>query len=290
MKPSASPQPEDTTPPSREQILQQLRVQAGCISTVEAAAGPTVETFSAGHSDIDAMLPRGGLKVDSVTHWIGDNHSNATCALSLVTAAGRIAAHPGPLVVVAREADFYPPAAVSLGIPADRIIWVRPNSHADAVWSIDQSLRCESVAAVWSVVGAQLDDRDARRFQLASETGGTPGLFVRPIVTRGRPSFAETSFHVAMARDVRFESKKQTAYPALRVTLDRCRGSAGGTATTVLIDDGGRLISLTQNSAARDTTNKHLRSVPYHETAAVRLASELAHPKTKTRPAERRRA
>ncbi|MGB7329337.1 MAG: hypothetical protein WBD31_30930 [Rubripirellula sp.] len=281
--------------PTRDQILRDLRSRAGCISTVEAA-GPVVETFSTGNDAVDQLLPRKGLKVDSVTEWVGENYSNATCALSLVTAAQRLTRHAGPLVVVARPADFYPPAAVALGIPADRIIWVRPNRHADAVWSIDQSLRCESVAAVWSLVGAELDDRDARRFQLASEIGRTPGLLVRPIATRGKPTFAETRFHVAMEKNVRFESRHQTSFPALRVMLDRCRGTAGGIATTVMIDDHGRMISLNAKSASSKAAQPNpVQSNPiqpnpvqpnpvhphrHHETAAMRLASELAHPKT----------
>ncbi len=309
--PSKSTAPKPATPPesldspdspavlpTRDQILRDLRARTGCIPIVEdqpgqdvgraILAGPRIETFSTGSPDIDGLLPRGGLKVNSITEWVGGNHSNATCALSLVTAAGWLTRHAGPLVVVARPADFYPPAAVALGIPADRMIWVRPNRHADAVWSIDQSLRCESVAAVWSLVGAELDDRDARRFQLASEAGRTPGLMVRPIATRGKPTFAETRFHVAMDRNVRFETRHQTSFPTLRVTLDRCRGSVGGKEATVMIDDRGRLISLAAKSAPAFQPHP-LQPDRHHETAAMRLASELAHPKTPTgRPSSHR--
>ncbi len=275
---------------TRDEILRDLRAKAGCISTVEES-GPTVETFSTGNADLDQRLPRGGLRVDSITEWVGQNHASVAGALSLVTAAVRLARHSGPLIVVARDGEFYPPAAVAMGIPVARIIWVRPSCHADAVWSIDQSLRCDAVAAVWSPVGAQLDDRDARRFQLASETGHTPGLFVRPIATRGRPSFADTRFHVRLAKRGQGSKRGQASLmqtegnessPVLRVTVDRCRGGTGGDSLAVQIDDRGRLVTLSTEPIVSPTKTQH------HETAAVRLASELAHPTTSTGRSARR--
>lgn len=268
---------DDTT---RDDILRRLRVQARCITTTGDDAlveKPSVPTFSTGNPDIDSMLPRGGLTVAAVTEWVAASEGTPAGAIALIAAAKQLARHPGPLVVVARPDDFYPPAAIALGIAAPRIVWVRPSCHADAVWSIDQSLRCDAVAAVWSIVGAQLDDRDARRFQLASETGQTPGLFVRPIAVRGRPTFADTRFHVGLQQNA------AVAHPTLRVTLDRCRGASGGLSTTVQIDDRGQLIS------SQPTRIEPIRT-PDHETAAVRLAAQLAHPKTAKRDDQQRRA
>ncbi len=270
--------------PSRDDILKQLRVQARCINTTaddHSVQKPSVPVFSTGNSDLDSMLPHDGLAVATVTEWVAANPATPAGAIALVAAARRLNRHPGPLVVVAKPEDFYPPAAIALGIPAPRIVWVRPSCHADAVWSIDQSLRCESVAAVWSIVGAQLDDRDARRFQLAAETGQTPGLLVRPTAVRGRPTFADTRFHVAML-------PSDASSPTFRITLDRCRGTAAGASTIVQIDDRGQLIS--SRPTRIETTRIKLTRTSHHETAAVRLAAQLAHPKTAKRNDHQRRA
>lgn len=278
-RPSKPEPPKAQPPTTRDDILRRLRVQARCITTTGDDAlveKPSVPTFSTGNPDIDSMLPRGGLTVAAVTEWVAASEGTPAGAIALIAAAKQLARHPGPLVVVARPDDFYPPAAIALGIAAPRIVWVRPSCHADAVWSIDQSLRCDAVAAVWSIVGAQLDDRDARRFQLASETGQTPGLFVRPIAVRGRPTFADTRFHVGLQCIA-----TATAHPTLRVTLDRCRGASGGASTTVQIDDRGQLIS-SQPIRIEPTRT------PDHETAAVRLASQLAHPTTAKRNDQQR--
>ncbi|NND99267.1 MAG: hypothetical protein HKN47_18260 [Pirellulaceae bacterium] len=267
--------PAAATQPDRQSILRQLRSQVGCVSV---AAPPACETFSTGCQVIDDLLPIGGLKKNTVTEWVADSDSSGAAVFSLIAAAthlcqptrqqrscadGTSTGGPfagGPLVVVDSESHFYPPAAVALGIPADQIILVRPERHADVVWAIDQALRCDAVGAVWGHVGSRLNDRDARRFQLAAEIGNTPGLLVRPAAVRGRPSFAEVRFHVQVA-DAHVQvgnagavGRRQAAplfatpFLAAQITLDRCRGGQIGNQTWVQIDDRGRLTPLERKS------------------------------------------
>jgi hypothetical protein len=263
----------------RRSVLEELRAKVGCVNT--PSDDGVGETLSTGSKAIDRLLPRGGLRHDAITEWVAEADGCGAASLSMIPAATHLKSPrgSGPLVVVGGQDIFHPPAAVALGVPAGRIIWVRPTQRADLVWAIDQSLRCESVAAVWAFVGANLDDRDARRFQLASETGHTPGLFIRPAATRGRPSFADVRFHVdnpakMPGLDSRFSGR------VMKITLDRCRGGTIGHSVWVQIDDQARIHRVTpqQLGISRD------------ETATVRLATELAHPKTPTRKADRRRA
>lgn len=304
-------QPKTSLPNNRESVLRHLRAQAGCISTAPADSDSS-NTFSSGSPAIDDLLPRGGLKSDGITEWLSEADSCGAGAFSLIAAATHLGFHRGPLVIVDLGGTFYPPAAVAFGIPAHRMILVRPNKHADLVWSIDQALRCESIAAVWANVGSRLDDRDARRFQLAAETGRTPALLVRPAAVRGRPSFSDVRFHVrneggsgsgdprtaSLAHGASLEHgarvsrprtlpdrrslPQQPTFQPLRntsfvVSVDRCRGGMIGNSVSVAIDD--------QANIQRISTSER------HETAALHLASKLAHPTTaKPNPARRRHA
>jgi hypothetical protein len=319
--PSNDPAGHDEPPSRREALLRQLRRRVGCVTT---ASGNDHAIVSTGCRAIDDLLPRGGLRLDAVTEWIAHRDACGAAALSMITAANYLGSissdgHPvtGPIVIVDRTGTFYPPAAVSLGIPADRMILVRPHSDADQVWAIDQSLRCRSVAAVWSQVGRSLDDRDARRFQLAAEQGRTPGLLVRPVSVRGRPTFADVRMHVGKkgvrkkgvrnllceapegpfrqkvpdpffaceAPEGPFRQKVPDPFFVFCITVDRCRGGTAGRAVDVWIDDHARLRPLRPLSDSSGIAD-------HHETATVRLASQLAHPAT-TQPAtqpQRRRA
>ncbi len=136
--------------------------------------------------------------------WIGERSSDCAASLALI-AAGQIAlsANSGgkPLVIfdLNKTYSFYPPAAMALGLPADRMVVVRRQAHhtaGDMLWAIDQALRCEAVAGVWAEIGTELNDRDARRLQLAAETGNTVGMWVRPESVRRQPSFADINWFV----------------------------------------------------------------------------------------------
>lgn len=74
--------------------------------------------------------------------------------------------------------DFYPPAAAQTGIALERLVVVRLASRAEAIWAMDQALRCGSVGAVVGLFGLA-DERASRRLQLAAEAGGGIGLLVR---------------------------------------------------------------------------------------------------------------
>ena len=245
-----------------QDTLQQLRHKIGCVQTARKISEDQIST---GSHEIDSLLPTGGLKIAALTEWLASSDSSGAATLSLIAAANHLRQTAGPLVIVDQQGDFYPPAASAFGIAYEKMILVRPQQRADFVWSIDQALRCESVAGVWAIVHGRLDDRDARRFQLAAEIGNTPGFLVRDQSVRGQPSFAETRFYVTTKPALRQTS---SANRFLQVTLDRCRGGVIGQSAQVQIDDSARI-----NPVPLPTN-------PVHETAAVHLASQLANPAT----------
>ena len=280
----------------RQSVLKKLRVQVGCMST----ASPTPQQLlSTGCQSLDSMLPNNGIRVDALTEWVASSDSSAAAVLSMLAAANHLIgntdnpnlgnpAATGPLVVVDTQHNFYPPAATALNIPADRIFVVRPNSNADAVWAIDQALRCDAVGAVWAHIGSWLDDRDARRFQLAAETGKTPGLFVRPKRVRGKPSFADIRFFV---QPIGIQNRQvSNSSFAAQITIDRCRGGTVGNQISIQINDQGRIAPLSTDDsiqhvpAARNTATRNVvaqNAVARTEAAVMHLAEQLAHSASK---------
>ncbi|WP_147867596.1 ImuA family protein [Stieleria maiorica] len=224
----------------------------------------------------------------TLTEWIAAHDGVAAGSLAMSAAASRLRQIPArPLVIVDCSGTFYPPAAVSLGVPHQRMILLRPRSGADAIWAIDQSLRSGAAAAVWASLPMQVDDRDARRLQLAAEAGRTPGLFVRGFATRGKPSFAEVQFYVSQQqRDTAQRATKRRPthrwrdFEVLSITLDRVRGGVAGKQLQLQITDAATLRPLSTTAP----------QTPRHETAAEHLASQLAHPAIAKRVASRRDA
>ncbi|MEM6979579.1 MAG: hypothetical protein AAF539_07895 [Planctomycetota bacterium] len=181
-------------------------------------------------------------------------------SLAMAAAASAMQHHRGPLLIIDPVGDFHAAAAIAWGIAANRMVWVRPTCRRDAVWSIDQALRCRSVAAVVAMLPWDFNDRDARRWQLSAESGNTPGLLVR----RGshRQVATETSF--AAVRWV-VEPMTQSAVNHslwnrpprdrrwVRVRLDRVKGvaSLGDQLAPAMLSPQARSLTLAITQEAR---------------------------------------
>ncbi|MGA2497172.1 MAG: hypothetical protein ABSH20_05495 [Tepidisphaeraceae bacterium] len=77
------------------------------------------------------------------------------------------------------DRQIYPPALAALGIPLNCVLWIHPTKPRDLVWAIAECLRCPGVDVTIASPPA-LSRIEARRLQLAAETGGGIGLLLRP--------------------------------------------------------------------------------------------------------------
>lgn len=194
--------------------------------------------ISSGCGPLDRLMPGGGFRRGTVTEWLAAGEGSGATGLALA-AARQACREGGALVVLDRRREFYPPAAVRLGIELQGLIVVRAGSQADDRWALDQALRCRGVAAVvaWP---EKLDGRTFRRLQLAAEEGGGLGLLIRPPAARREPSWA----------DVRLLVEPLPVGPALsvkrrlRIHLLRCHGAASGRSVDLEIDDETRTVHL----------------------------------------------
>jgi hypothetical protein len=233
---------------SPEQVVLTLQEQ---IARLERTHVPSEEALvSSGCDALDRLLPHRGFRWGTLVEWLAMERGGGVETLAF-QAAREACRAGGTLVVVDRLREFYPPAAVRLGIDPEAMIVVHTLNEADHLWALDQSLRSPGVAAVlaWP---EQLDGRTFRRLQLAIEQGGGLGLLVRSERMRNEPSWADLRLLVEPVPVASPEASRR-----LRVHVLRSRGGTRGESVEVEIND---------------------------ETCPVHLASQLAH------PADRRRA
>ncbi len=79
---------------------------------------------------------------------------------------------------VAVRRSIYPPALRRFGINPDRILFVDVHKNTDALWVIEEALKCNKVAAVVGEV-PDLNFTESRRLQLAVESSHVTGLIHR---------------------------------------------------------------------------------------------------------------
>ena len=194
---------------------------------MKSLAGRRFLRFQAGCDALDCVLPGRGFHRGTLIEYLAEIGSGAV-ALSLI-AAREACREGGALVVMDRENTFHPPAAANLGVDLANVVFVRPRTRKDYLWALNQSLSCQGVGAVvcWP---DKLDSRAFRQLQLAAESCGTTGLFLRPPSVRGHPAWSELQLLVETL-------PAATQHRRLRVEIVRCRNGNAGASVEVELDD-----------------------------------------------------
>lgn len=206
---------------------------------------------------VGSVLPAGGLSSGTILEWLAPDGAGAgTLALKLVApllaqlapqvqlAQQTAPIRQGVLVVVDGLCEFHPPAVWRLGIPLDRILVVRPRSQNDILWAVEQALRCPGVIATFCRL-EKLTDRVFRRLQLAAESGGGIGLFLRAVRFQTQPSWASSRFLVQP------QAARSPLARRVHVELLYGRGGVRGGGVELEIDDEtGRVSVVSQLASA----------------------------------------
>ncbi len=244
--------PKSLQTPEIARLKEQIgRIEAGRRKELDPAP------VSSGCQPLDRLLPGGGLQRGTLVEWLAQGEGTGATTLAML--AAREAARPGGSVVVLDGlGEFYPPAAVRLGIAPEQLLVVRTSDAADHAWALDQVLRCPAVAATVArpeELGRPLDGRTFRRLQLAAEQSGGLGLLLREAAVRAEPSWADVRLLVTPLSLARGDEGAATEPPVspqpaspegrgIRVELLRCRGGSGGQSVTVEWDDETRTVCL----------------------------------------------
>ena len=173
---------------AKNPVIQQLRRQ---LRQMEQVGSRAVQEGAAslGIKALDALLGAEVLRPGVIIEWVVEG-AGAGAARLVLPAAIEALQKGGALVVIDDRQEFYPPAALRLGLDLERTVVVRPRNRQEALWALEQALRCSGVAATLGWID-RLDDRTFRRLQLATEQGGGWGLFLRPIAARKEPTWAD---------------------------------------------------------------------------------------------------
>jgi hypothetical protein len=203
-----------------EQVVERLRrmVEDYRRSRGSRPSAGHARAVRCGLDPLDQALPDGGLPIGAVTEILCAAPGLGATSLALRT-AHRAAADGRTVVVVDSRGDFYPPAAIPCGMDLDRLLVIRPRKTQDALWAVDQSLRCPAIAAVVAWLD-RLRPEQSRRLQLAAEAGMGLGLILKPATGREK-SFAA----VRMLIEPVTEEAAQNQLPTKSIPSTACEAS-----------------------------------------------------------------
>ncbi len=247
---------------SRSETIQELGQRISGIERSRQQPRDEQEVVSTGIAALNELLPTSGFRPGTLVEWLAEDEGCGAGTLALMAIA-ETARTGGAFVVIDNDREFHPVTAAELGIDLADTIIVRPANRNDAIWSLEQSLRCQGVAAAMGWVG-RLDSRVFRRLQLAAETGGGIGFLMRPANVRGEASWADVRLLVR---------PYQLAVACVEVAKPSGASAHAGRSTIHTVHDNGRL-----TSDRRRTSKTACLTAPYAKQAQVAQASGERQP------------
>jgi protein ImuA len=208
---------------------------------------------------IDRHLPGGGLVLGALHEFAGagaDLEEASLAAAAVARLIGRRHRHGraghdlnGSVLWVARQRDLYARALPQAGLDPDRLLHISVRRNADALWALEEALRCRSLSAVVGEI-ASLDLTQSRRLQLAAEKSGVPAFLIRRGGRTGelrnlasQPIAALTRWRIDPAPSFGVAAPPHPVLPGpacWRVELWRCRGGRPATWLIEEHEDGWR--------------------------------------------------
>jgi protein ImuA len=179
---------------------------------------------------IDALLPEGGLLTGAL-HEIEAGPAPSGRVAAHDGAALGFAAHllgrfgPGTLLWCRRPSGAFdaPPYAPALSAWFDpaRLLMVTARRDEDLFWTMEEGLRCPSIAAVLGETRAA-DPTAGRRLSLAAEKSGVPAMLLHPQPVPAQ-SVCTTRWRIASAPSHSTPGLRDVGGPRWRIELRRNR-------------------------------------------------------------------
>lgn len=195
------------------------------------------------------------MRAGSLVEWRGEREGSGAETLALAVAAN-VLRDDGALIVIDDDRDFFPVGAAGLAVPLERTVVVRAEDDAGGLWAWEQSLRTPGVMVTLGRL-EKVNDKVARRLQLACEAGGGLGFLIRP------------------------PDASSATWAATRIVVTGLTGSGNGIPWRLRV-------RVTRGQAGPREAVAEVELG--HEASALPVATELAGPVAKHRPAARRTA
>ncbi|MET0183664.1 MAG: hypothetical protein ABW199_12345 [Caulobacterales bacterium] len=186
---------------------------------------------SFGDVRIDSHFHGGGLARGRLHEIAGEGLESETPAAvtGFAAALARVSAREGAIIWALQRADAHAPGLVSLGLEADRVIFVRAASDSDVLAVCEDALRTRGVGAVIGETAA-LSTIASKRLQLACEFGGACAFILRRRLytakAHNEASVAATRWRIASAPSESIEPG--LGLPRWRAVLERSRNGRNG--------------------------------------------------------------
>lgn len=210
----------------KKEMIRQLREK---IMTMEGfTSGMDGQRLDFGLGAINSAFPGGTFPTGSVHEFVSPTEACAAASNGFMSGLLHVLMRKGGICLwIGKGRRLFPPALKFFGIEPHRIIFIDVRRDKDALWVMEQALKCKALAAVV----AELKDisfAESRRLQLAVENSRVTGF-----VHRCRPGTMSSLACVSRWRINPLPSQPEgrlpgVGFPRWEVELEKIRNGRPG--------------------------------------------------------------
>lgn len=157
-------------------IAKQLQAE---INALQGLGKVTLEPANMGLAPFAAAFPGNTFPTGAVHEFISYEAPDAAATNGFVTAIiGKLIKEGGLCLWVTGDKKIFPHGLRHFGLKPDQVVFINAPRTKDALWIIEEALKCEALTAVIGEI-RELGFTDSRRLQLAVERSGVTGFIHR---------------------------------------------------------------------------------------------------------------
>lgn|ERR1700748_2559505 len=214
-----------TQPVDKNELIAKLQSQIGALQGMRAGAG---EPVCLGLGVIEAAFPGKTLPVAAVHEFISYGREEAAATNSFIACMlGRLLQKEGYCIWVATRKNIYTPALKRFGIDAGRILFINADKNINALWAIEEALKCNQIMAVVGEV-PDLSFTESRRLQLAVENSKATGLIHRCYPRQENTVACISRWHIKPMSSITEAGMPGVGFPRWKVDISKIKNGRPG--------------------------------------------------------------
>ena len=215
--------------PSKQDILRHLQAEIlplqgyrPCLSPAEIAA------VDAELGPVSKAFPNGVFPTGAIHEFLSDSPEDAAATGGFISALlGTLLRRGGVGIWIATRRTLFPPALKWYGVDPERIVFVDLANNKDALWAMEEALKCEGLAAVVGEI-PEIDFTASRKLQLAVEKSRVSGFLLRHQPRKTGVVAAVSRWRIGMLPSLPVDGLPGLGFPRWKTQLVKVRNGRPG--------------------------------------------------------------
>jgi protein ImuA len=161
----------------KSEITRQLQKDILLLQGFRAPSDGLKKRFDLGQ--MENAFPNQTFTTGSIHEFVSAGYENAAATSGFMAGLlGKLMEQKGSCLWISANRTLFPPALKFFGVEPDRVIFIDLKKEKDLLWAIEESLKCDKLAAVVGEI-REMTLTESRRLQLAVEQSRVTGLLHR---------------------------------------------------------------------------------------------------------------